>query len=156
MRIHKENDVSGCSHVQRWEIFVRNFNIAMHNSLSLSNKSCGTISGLFNYPTIFLNGASKSVLAFNTESLGVSCINVLDDRKGKVRWCTNLGSSWICSSTTTWWFNHTSSESSTISCIDICEQRGTGCVLTQSHILWRCCIWFGSIIGTTSSWILIV
>ena len=156
MRVGEENGTRSCSHVQIWESSIFNCNSWMNSCLSCSDQSCFAISYLFNYPTILLNGASKCVLTFNTESLFVSCINVLGDGKCKIRWCAKLGFSWICSCTTSGWLYYASSESSAISSIDICEQWNTGCVLRQGHILWRCCIRFGSIIGTSSSWILIV
>ena len=156
MRVGKESSKSRCFSNKSCVVKICNGLVNKRCSLNSSSQSCGTISGLFNYPTIFLNDASECVLTFNTESLFVSCINVLGNGKGKTRWCTNLCFSWICSCTTSGWLYYASSESSAISSIDICEQWNTGCVLRQGHILWRCCIRFGSIIGTSSSWILIV
>jgi hypothetical protein len=79
MRVGEETDVRDGSHMKRCKILIFNLYISMSNWLIGSNQSGGTISGLLNDPSILLDDTVSKVLAFNTESLGVSCINVLGD-----------------------------------------------------------------------------
>jgi len=130
----------------------------MWSRLVLSNQSCGTISGLFNYPVVMLNSASKSILTHNTECFNVTSIHVLSDGNSLTSW--DLNSSGIGSSTSNWlWIAR--SEVSAIGYIDIAEHGGAWSVFTKSNVFWRCCIRFGSIDDANSSnssicWILIV
>jgi hypothetical protein len=84
MRIGEENDGSCGSNVESSRIYIIDLNICMGGCLEGSGKSSGTVSGLFNDPTIFLDDTSGKILTLNTKSLFISSINVLSDGKGEV------------------------------------------------------------------------